>query len=146
MAMSSYEWMFNACRIPAKPCDYPVKYNYKEHPYIVVVRKNQFFKVYHEYGGKQLNTSELEQQFRRIYANAEKAPPVGFLTSQHRDAWTYAREHLLAASPSNKAVLSKHVHSSSALTMPLPSPSTNAHASIGMATVQTAGSISRYSS
>jgi len=105
MAMSSYEWMFNACRIPAKPCDYPVKYNYKEHPYIVVVRKNQYFKVYHEYGGKQLNTSELEQQFRRIYANSEKAPPVGFLTAQHRDAWTYAREHLLAASPSNKSVL-----------------------------------------
>jgi len=105
MAMSSYEWMFNACRIPAKPADYPVKYNYKEHPYIVVVRKNQFFKVYHEYGGKQLNTSELEQQFRRIYANAEKSPPVGFLTSQHRDTWTYAREHLLAASPSNKSVL-----------------------------------------
>jgi carnitine O-acetyltransferase len=105
MAMETYKWMFNACRIPAKPADYPVKYNYTEHPYIVVVRKNQFFKVYHEVNGKQLNTSELEQQFRKVYAKAEKAPPIGVLTTQHRDAWTYAREHLLAADPANKSSL-----------------------------------------
>ena len=105
IAMSSYEWMFNACRVPAKPADYPVKFNYKQHPYFVVIRKNQFFKVYHDVGGKQLNTSELEQQFRRIYSLAEKAPPVGTFTSQHRDAWADAREHLLAASPGNKVVL-----------------------------------------
>ena len=105
MAMSSYEWMFNACRIPAKPADYPVKYSYEEHPYIVVIRRNQFFKVYHEVGGKRLNTTELEQQFRKIYAKAEKSPAIGLLTSQHRDAWTYAREHLLAADPVNKSSL-----------------------------------------
>ncbi|RDI82806.1 hypothetical protein Vi05172_g7082 [Venturia inaequalis] len=105
IAMSSYEYMFNCCRIPAKPADYPAKYNYKEHPYIIVVRKNQFFKVYHEVNGKQLNTSELEQQFRKIYEKAEKGAPIGILTSQHRDAWTYARDHLIQASPVNKASL-----------------------------------------
>ena len=89
MAMSSYEWMFNACRIPAKPADYPVKYNSDEHKHIIVIRKNQFFKVMHEVSGKQLNTTELEEQFRKIYAKAEKSPPIGVLTSQHRDAWTY---------------------------------------------------------
>ena len=89
MAMSSYEYMFNCCRIPAKPADYPAKYNYQEHPYIVVVRKNQFFKVCHKVNGKQLNTTELEEQFRKVYAKAEKSPPIGIFTSQHRDAWTY---------------------------------------------------------
>jgi carnitine O-acetyltransferase len=89
MAMSSYEWMFNACRIPAKPADYPVKYDAKDNQYIIVIRKNQFFKVYHEVSGKQLNTTELEEQFRKVYAKAEKSPPIGVLTSQHRDAWTY---------------------------------------------------------
>jgi carnitine O-acetyltransferase len=89
MAMSSYQWMFNACRIPAKPADYPVKYSSDEHKHIIVIRKNQFFKVMHEIGGKQLNTTELEEQFRKIYAKAEKSPPIGVLTSQHRDAWTY---------------------------------------------------------
>jgi len=87
IAMSSYWWMFNACRIPAKPADYPVKHSFKEHPYIIAIRKNQFFKIYHEVEGKQLNTSELEQQFRRVYANAEKAPPIGVMTAGQRGDW-----------------------------------------------------------
>jgi carnitine O-acetyltransferase len=97
MAMSSYEYMFNCCRVPAKSADYPVKYDYKENPFIVVIRKNQFFKVYHEVNGKQLNTSELEQQFRKVYAKAERAAPIGVLTSQHRDAWTYVCPNMPSA-------------------------------------------------
>jgi carnitine O-acetyltransferase len=89
MAMSSYEYMFNCCRIPKIPADYPQKYDSKDHKYILVVRKNQFFKVQHEVGGKQLNTSELEEQFRKVYTLAEKSPALGVLTSQQRDAWTY---------------------------------------------------------
>jgi len=45
MAMSSYEWMFNCCRVPKKPADTSVKYPYQENPHIVVIRKNQFWKV-----------------------------------------------------------------------------------------------------
>ena len=105
ISMESYQWMFNACRVPAKPADHPVKYNPSEHKYIIVVRKNQFFKVMHEVGGKQLNTSELEHQFRRIYEKAERVPAVGALTSENRDVWTEARAALLSAHPSNaKAV------------------------------------------
>jgi carnitine O-acetyltransferase len=89
IAMSSYHWMFNACRIPAKPADYPVKYDANENKHIIVIRKNQFFKVLHEVNGKQLNTTELEEQFRKVYALAERSPPIGSLTTQHRDAWTY---------------------------------------------------------
>jgi carnitine O-acetyltransferase len=105
MAMSTYHWMFNACRVPAKPADYPVKYEAKDNAHIIVVRKNQFFKLQHEVAGKQLNTTELEQQFRKIYAQAEKSPPIGVLTTQNRDAWTYARDRLINASPLNKASL-----------------------------------------
>lgn len=105
IAMSSYVYMFNCSRVPAKPLDYPVKYNYEDHPYIIVIRKNQFFKVYHEVNGKQLNTTELEQAFRKVYEKAEKSPPIGLLTTQQRDAGTDARAHLLAASPQNKAAL-----------------------------------------
>jgi carnitine O-acetyltransferase len=88
MAMSTYEFMFNACRVPAKPSDYPVKYDPQDNAHIIVVRKNQFFKVQHVVGGKQLNTTELEAQFRKIYVTAEKSPAIGALTSQNRDAWT----------------------------------------------------------
>jgi carnitine O-acetyltransferase len=105
IAMQSYELLFNTCRIPAKPADYPVKYDFKEHKHIIVVRKNQYFKVMHEVGGKQLNTTELEEQFRKIYKTAEQSPAIGTLTTQHRDIWTDVRERLINASPVNKASL-----------------------------------------
>ncbi|XXG94257.1 Carnitine O-acetyltransferase mitochondrial [Hypoxylon texense] len=105
ICMDSYKWMFNASRVPAKPADYPVKYDPKDHKHIIVIRKNQFFKVAHEVDGKQLNTSELEAQFARVYELAQRVPAVGALTSENRDVWTDARQVLLDASPKNKAAL-----------------------------------------
>lgn len=105
VSMESYQWMFNACRIPAEGRDYPVKYNASEHKHIIVVHKNQFFKVMHEVNGSQLNTSEFEQQFRRIYEKAEKSPAVGALPSENRDVWTAARNNLLNAHASNRTAL-----------------------------------------
>lgn len=87
LSMDHYEWMFNCCRIPDKPKDYPRKYSPVGHEHILVVRKNQFFKVMHEIDGQQLNTSELEHQFKRIYQVAQNAPAVGLLTSENRDVW-----------------------------------------------------------
>lgn len=105
ISMESYQWMFNACRIPARPADHPVTYSPTENKHILVIRKNQFFKVLHEVDGQQLNTSELEQQFKRIYEKAEKAPAVGALTTENRDIWTDARAILLKAHSSNAAAL-----------------------------------------
>lgn len=105
ISMESYQWMFNGCRIPAKPADFPKKYVPEENPYILVIRKNQFFKVLHDVDGKQLNTTELEQQFRRIYQLAETVPAVGILTSENRDIWTDAREVLIKAHPANERSL-----------------------------------------
>lgn len=105
ISMESYQWMFNCSRVPAKPADFPVKYPAQENQHILVIRKNQFFKVMHEVDGKQLNTSELEHQFKRIYERAERVPPVGALTSENRDVWTDAREVLLKAHPLNAKAL-----------------------------------------
>jgi len=107
ICMDSYKWMFNASRVAAKPADYPVKFDANQHKHILVIRKNQFFKVAHEVNGKQLNTSELEQAFRRVYelANSQRAPAVGALTSENRDVWTDARAVLLSADPSNAKAL-----------------------------------------
>ncbi|GAM84639.1 hypothetical protein ANO11243_026380 [Dothideomycetidae sp. 11243] len=105
IAMSSYQFMFNCCRIPAKPADFPKKYAAADNKHIVVVRKNQFFKVMHEVGGKQLTTKELEQQFEKIYKSAEKADPVGVMTSENRDTWTEMRDALIAANPANLTAL-----------------------------------------
>ncbi|KAF3937345.1 hypothetical protein ABW19_dt0203692 [Dactylella cylindrospora] len=107
IAMDTYNYMFNCCRIPEKPADYPKKYSYEEHKYFVAVRKNQFFKIFHEVNGQQLSTAELEEQFKRVYelASAQKVPAVGALTSENRDVWTDARTKLIAAGPGNKAAL-----------------------------------------
>ena len=105
IAMESYRWMFNACRIPGEKVDYPEKYDYRQHKHIVVVRKNQFFKVEHEMGGRPLTTAELEAQFRRIYATATSAPALGALTAAPRDHWAKARRALLSANPANAAAL-----------------------------------------
>ena len=105
ISMESYQWMFNACRIPGKSVDYPVKYDWQENNYILVIRKNQFFKVPYSVGGQQLNASELEKQFNRIYKSAQKSPAIGALTSQNRDIWYNAREALLSAHPGNAQAL-----------------------------------------
>ncbi|KAH7071878.1 acyltransferase ChoActase/COT/CPT [Paraphoma chrysanthemicola] len=88
MAMSSYEYMFNYSRVPKKPADTGIKFPFKENQHIIAIRKNQFWKIPHEINGKQLNTSELELQFQRIYEKAEKSPAVGILSSQNRDVWS----------------------------------------------------------
>ncbi|KAL8751671.1 MAG: hypothetical protein Q9184_005998 [Pyrenodesmia sp. 2 TL-2023] len=105
ISMESYQWMFNTCRIPSPKRDYAVKYSYADHPYLVVIRKNQFFKVFHHINNQQLSTAELETQFRRIINNAERSPAIGALTSQNRDTWTSARDLLLSSNPANAAAL-----------------------------------------
>ncbi|WEW57187.1 Carnitine O-acetyltransferase mitochondrial [Emydomyces testavorans] len=101
MAMSSYEYMFNCCRIPAEGADYPQKFPAQGNEHIAVMRKNQIFKVPTHVNGQQLNTSEFQQQFEKILKNAERVPAVGALSSENRDIWTAARKKLLAADPAN---------------------------------------------
>ena len=105
VSMESYQWMFNACRIPNEGRDYSVKYNHHEHKHIVVIHKNQFFKVPYEVSGTQLNASEFEWIFHRIYEKAEKSPAIGALTSENRDVWAVARNNLLNAHASNRTAL-----------------------------------------
>ncbi|KAI1756955.1 acyltransferase ChoActase/COT/CPT [Xylaria castorea] len=105
ICMDSYKWMFNASRVAARPADHPVKFDPKDHKHIIAIRKNQFFKIAHEVDGKQLNTTELEAQFAKVYELAQQVPAVGALTSENRDVWTDARKILLDASPKNAAAL-----------------------------------------
>ncbi|RMZ85242.1 hypothetical protein DV738_g338, partial [Chaetothyriales sp. CBS 135597] len=112
MAMSSYQYMFNCSRVAAIPSDYPIVYGPEGNEHIIVIRKNQFWKVPTHVDGKQLTTAEFEHQFNHIYAQSEPSPPVGALTSLPRDQGAKAREHLLAASPSNAEAL-KEIESSS---------------------------------
>lgn len=104
ICMDSYQWMFNASRVAAKPADYPVKFDAKANKHLVAIRKNNVYKILHEVDGKQLSTAELEAQFKRVYELASsRGPAVGALTSENRDIAADAREVLLKAG--NKAAL-----------------------------------------
>jgi carnitine O-acetyltransferase len=112
LAMSSYQYMFHCCRVPAEGADYPQKYSPRENPHITVVRKNQFFKLPIIVDGRPLTAAELRKQFERIYKRAgHGGPPVGVLTTANRDVWTAARAKLLAASPANAQAL-RYIESS----------------------------------
>ncbi|KAI0352610.1 acyltransferase ChoActase/COT/CPT [Trametes cingulata] len=108
LTMSSYEWLFHACRYPVKPSDTAKKFDATKHNHVVFVRKNKFYKVaLADASGRELSAPELEAQIEKVIelAGNEKAVPVGALTSENRDIWTDARAALLAASPSNAATL-----------------------------------------
>lgn len=124
ICMDSYQWMFNACRVPARPADYPVKYAPEKNKHIVVIRKNQFFTVQQEVNGQQLSTIDFENQFRKIYASARSAPAVGALTTENRDIWTDAREILLKGGAKNKAAIEAIESSSFVLCLDDASPIT----------------------
>ncbi len=132
----------------AKPTDFPVKFDPQAHKHLIVVRKNQFFKVVHEVDGRQLNTSELEAQFRRVYELAQRVPSVGILTTENRDIWADARQVLSQRAPGNKTALEaieSGAFSSVSTTLRL-SRWRSARTSTGTATAPTAGSTSRSSS
>lgn len=105
MAMGSYEYMFNCSRVPGDGVDAPRKYAAKDSEHIVVVRKNQFFKVPTVVNGEPLSFSEFQRQFECIYEIAQRAPPVGVLTVANRDLWNDARKQLLAADPVNEQTI-----------------------------------------
>ncbi|KAL2755261.1 hypothetical protein ACRALDRAFT_1064943 [Sodiomyces alcalophilus JCM 7366] len=105
ICMDSYQWMFNASRVAARPADFPVKFSSEKHKHIIAVRKNQFFKILHEVDGRPLQASELEQQFNKVYDMAQRVPAVGALTSENRDIWADARQILLGAHSNNAAAL-----------------------------------------
>jgi carnitine O-acetyltransferase len=104
--MELYRFMFHCSRIPKPNVDDAIIYPVDGNEYIIVIRKNRFFKVPYKTNGRQLSTSELELQFLQIYdltANAPAGPAIGALTSENRDKWVQFREDLLAAG--NRAAL-----------------------------------------
>jgi len=105
--MASYDWLFNACRIPGQKTDHGEKYEPHDNAHIIVIRKNKFFLLPHEYNGQQLSTAELETQFEKIIelAGNQKDAPIGALSGDNRDLWNESRNELIAADPKNETLL-----------------------------------------
>jgi carnitine O-acetyltransferase len=107
IAMSSFNYMFNTCRIPEAPKDKVTIFGHQGNQFIVVMRKNRFYKVWHEINGQELSTADLEVQFRKVIelAGNKSGLPIGAFTSDNRDNWATNRQALIAADPGNEAAL-----------------------------------------
>ncbi|KAJ2761282.1 Carnitine O-acetyltransferase mitochondrial [Coemansia sp. BCRC 34490] len=105
----SYNYMFNATRIPVKPSDYEATYDLATNERITVVRNNQFFDLQLFHDGQLLSAAEIESQLDRIVevADSDAAVPVGILTSDNRDLWADNYKLLSEASPKNAEILEK---------------------------------------
>ncbi|KAF9351323.1 Carnitine O-acetyltransferase mitochondrial, partial [Mortierella sp. AD094] len=87
---STYKYMFNACRYPAKPSDFELAFDPSKNNHVAVVRHNQFFVFDLVKDGKVLSTADIEAQLDAIVklAGDRKDPSIGVLTSDNRDIWT----------------------------------------------------------
>ncbi|XP_059483056.1 carnitine O-acetyltransferase-like isoform X2 [Neocloeon triangulifer] len=104
--MSQYFKVLGTCRIPALKRD-KLRLPDQNAPstHIVVMHNNHFFKVnvYGDHGGP-ISQGQILAQLKDCVSNSkETAPPVGILTSEHRDNWAKAHE-ILSQSAKNKAV------------------------------------------
>ncbi|KAJ2725477.1 Carnitine O-acetyltransferase mitochondrial [Coemansia sp. Benny D115] len=105
----TYNYMFNATRIPKLPTDYEATYDLAQNEHIAVVRNNQFFVVPLVHDGQLLSAAEIESQLDRIVAAADStaAVPVGVMTSDNRDLWAANYQLLRDAAPENAATLER---------------------------------------
>ncbi|KAG0361784.1 Carnitine O-acetyltransferase mitochondrial [Podila minutissima] len=106
---STYKYMFNACRYPAKPSDFELAFDPAQNNHVAVVRHNQFFVFDLVKDGKVLSTADIEAQLDAIVKQAgdRKDPAIGALTSDNRDIWTEARKTLINAGSQNEELLRK---------------------------------------
>ncbi|KAF8985880.1 Carnitine O-acetyltransferase mitochondrial [Entomortierella lignicola] len=106
---STYKYMFNACRYPAKPSDFELAFDPSKNNHVAVIRNNQFFVFDLIKDGKVLSTADIEAQLDTIVklAGNRKEAPIGALTSDNRDVWTEARKTLINAGPQNEELLRK---------------------------------------
>ncbi|KAI7834942.1 acyltransferase ChoActase/COT/CPT [Kickxella alabastrina] len=112
----SYNHMFNACRIPARPSDHCRLSSYARES-IVVIRSNRFFSfTFAHSDGSLLCADEIEGVLDRIVAAAATKDdsgngsnnvvlPVGILTADNRDSWADTRQELMRLSEENAWVL-----------------------------------------
>ncbi|KAJ2742057.1 Carnitine O-acetyltransferase mitochondrial [Coemansia sp. BCRC 34301] len=105
----SYNYMFNATRVPKRPSDIEATYDLAANEHIAVVRNNQFYALPLVHDGQLLSAAEIEAQLDRIVEQADSsaAVPVGVLTSDNRDLWTDNYRLLTEASPNNAATLER---------------------------------------
>lgn len=106
--MHQYQRVFGVTRIPSRPHDWNTAGHVQHGKHITVMVDDNLYElsVFNEHN-EIVPLPELEKALRAIVADASKqrGPGIGLLTSEQRDTWTLAREHLLRIAPQNRASL-----------------------------------------
>jgi carnitine O-acetyltransferase len=107
-------YRFNGTRLPTIPSDTAAKYPAHENNHVIFIRQNRLYEVPLVINGKELSTAEIEALIEQVVSSSAQsqkehgtAPAVGTLTSENRDTWTKAREHLLSLGEVNKKTLQR---------------------------------------
>jgi carnitine O-acetyltransferase len=96
--MSMYKFLFNSCRQPIKPVDAYTTYDVTYYHHIVAVRHNKFYKVDVIVDGWELSTDQIQAQLELVkkMAGNQKGEEIGLLSSNDRDSWADAKDHLVS--------------------------------------------------
>uniref|UniRef100_A0A8C5NF93 Choline O-acetyltransferase n=1 Tax=Gouania willdenowi TaxID=441366 RepID=A0A8C5NF93_GOUWI len=109
LCMEQYYRVFGSYRYPGLKTDMlKVHMNCAALEHMIVMCKNQFFRLDVIANGQQLSEPEILSQLEKIVKMSENTkewfPPVGVLTSDGRTEWTQAREEL-TKDPTNRESL-----------------------------------------
>jgi carnitine O-acetyltransferase len=111
LCMTQYGRIFSTARVPAPGRDSVYTFTGARH--VVVVHKHQFFTfdAIDSQTGQILSVEQvlrnLEEIVRRGSSSHLRQPPIGVLTTEHRDTWATLRKDLIGLHPQNAISLEK---------------------------------------
>ncbi|XP_039361940.1 carnitine O-acetyltransferase isoform X2 [Mauremys reevesii] len=111
LCMNQYYQIFSSCRIPGPKHDSVVNYaKGKKSPlHITVVHNFQFFELdVYSSDGSPLTTDQIFIQLEKIWNTSLQTnkEPIGILTSNHRNSWAKAYNHLIKDKTNKESVRS----------------------------------------
>lgn len=136
--MHQYQRVFGVTRIPARPHDWNTAPREQASKHVSVLVNDHVYElsVFNEHN-EIIALEEIEKALKAIVADASKERGAGvpLLTTEQRDTWAMAREHLLGVAPENRASIESVQRSLFALSLDsnvLSVPSDHPSTSIGV--------------
>uniref|UniRef100_A0A8C3T8S5 Carnitine O-acetyltransferase n=1 Tax=Chelydra serpentina TaxID=8475 RepID=A0A8C3T8S5_CHESE len=111
LCMNQYYQIFSSCRIPGAKHDSVVNYAKGKKPssHITVVHNFQFFELdVYSSDGSPLTTDQIFIQLEKIWNTSLQTnkEPIGILTTNHRNSWAKAYNHLIKDKTNKESVRS----------------------------------------
>ncbi|GBC09236.1 hypothetical protein RclHR1_08700004 [Rhizophagus clarus] len=108
LCMNQYKKQFSTTRIADSPADRSISYWPATAKHIIVLFRDQIFKVQVlGEGGARVTIKDIERQLKSIVEQTsntnELQLPIGLLTAEHRDTWATARKALESQSSENRS-------------------------------------------